>query len=387
MSATPSTPSDGAAEARENVFVSSTPLAPILQGVDTVRGYDFNNGIDYEALLASYTRTGFQARNFGLAVEEIMRMLTWRVSDEEAVTLFENNSIAYESPEDAKRKARTKIFLGYTSNMVSCGVREVIRFLCQHKLVDVLVSSAGGVEEDFIKCLAPTYVGDFALKGVMLRDQGVNRIGNLLIANDNYIKFEEWLTPILDQMHVEQQTQGMIWTPSTIINRLGKEINNEDSIYYWCWKNNIPVFCPGLTDGSIGDMMYFHSFSVSPPLICDIARDIRKINDQATHCSPRTGMVILGGGVVKHHICNANLMRNGADFSVYINTGQEFDGSDSGARPDEAISWGKIKREANPVKVYADASLVFPLLVAQSFAKYHFDSKKAEESAAASSSA
>jgi len=25
----------------------------------------------------------------------------------------------------------------------------------------------------------------------------------------------------------------------------------------------------------------------------------------------------------------------------FINTGQEFDGSDSGARPDEAVSWGK----------------------------------------------
>ncbi len=57
----------------------------------------------------------------------------------------------------------------------------------------------------------------------------------------------------------------------------------------------------------------------------------------------KSGMIILGGGVIKHHICNANLMRNGADYSVFINTGQEFDGSDSGAKPEEAKSWGKIK--------------------------------------------
>lgn len=62
-------------------------------------------------------------------------------------------------------------------------------------------------------------------------------------------------------------------------------------------------------------------------------------------------MIILGGGVVKHHIANANLMRNGADYAVYINTAQEFDGSDSGARPDEAVSWGKIRVDAQPVKV------------------------------------
>jgi deoxyhypusine synthase len=80
-------------------------------------------------------------------------------------------------------------------------------------------------------------------------------------------------------------------------------------------------------------------------------------------------MLILGGGLIKHHICNANLMRNGADHTVFINTGQEFDGSDSGARPDEAVSWGKIRLGSKAVKVYADASLVFPLIVAETFAK------------------
>lgn len=112
----------------------------------------------------------------------------------------------------------------------------------------------------------------------------------------------------------------MRWTPSRIISRLGKEINHPDSVYYWCYKNDIPVFCPAITDGSLGDMMYFHSYK-RPEFMVDIIQDIRGINDIAmkAHC---TGMIILGGGLVKHHTCNANLMRNGAEFSVYINTGQ-----------------------------------------------------------------
>jgi deoxyhypusine synthase len=100
--------------------------------------------------------------------------------------------------------------------------------------------------------------------------------------------------------------------------------------------------------------------------------------------SQKTGVIILGGGFVKHHICNANLMRNGTDFAVYINTGQvrtfyyhiytwlvikEFDGSDSGATPDEAVSWGKLRDGIDPIKINADATLVFPLLVAQTFAQ------------------
>ncbi|NXL99740.1 DHYS synthase, partial [Tyrannus savana] len=204
---------------------------------------------------------------------------------------------------------------------------------------------------------------------------GSPRIGNLLVPNDNYCKFEDWLMPILDQMVEEQDTQGVQWTPSRMIARLGKEINHPESVCYWAQKNNIPVLSPALTDGSLGDMIFFHSYK-RPGLVLDIVEDLRLINTQAIFAH-KTGMIILGGGLVKHHIANANLMvrgcvppkRNGADFSVYVNTAQEFDGSDSGARPDEAVSWGKIRVDATPVKVYADASLVFPLLVAETFAR------------------
>lgn len=43
-------------------------------------------------------------------------------------------------------------------------------------------------------------------------------------------------------------------------------------------------------------------------------------------------------------VCNANMMHNGADCAVLVNTTQEFDGNDSGAHPYEAVSWGKISR-------------------------------------------
>jgi len=240
------------------------------------------------------------------------------------------------------------------------------------------------------------------------------------------------------------------WAPSDVIHRLGKEINDESSVYYWCYKvcfalvspsfssrlvssdptrvfglpflvafppptslpsslslssslillslslsslsfqqNNIPVFCPALTDGSLGDMLYFHSYKTSTPLVIDIVRDIRRLNDMSVK-SKRAGMIILGGGVCKHQIANAMLFvsflplfsslssasfslsllhsfvlmkiilvrfrsmipqRNGADYAVYMNTGNEYDGSDSGARTDEAVSWGKIKADAKQVKV------------------------------------
>uniref|UniRef100_A0A8C2EBF5 Deoxyhypusine synthase n=1 Tax=Cyprinus carpio TaxID=7962 RepID=A0A8C2EBF5_CYPCA len=131
------------------------------------------------------------------------------------------------------------------------------------------------------------------------------------------------------------------WAPSKMIHRLGKEINNPDSVYYWAYKNDIPVFSPAFTESSLGDMIYFHSYK-NPALVLDIVEDFQHLNSKAVFAKT-TGMIILRGDLVKHHISNANLMRNRANFAVFINTGQEFDGSDSGSRPDEAISWGKIR--------------------------------------------
>lgn len=315
-------------------------------------------------LISSLASTGFQASNLGDAVEIVNQMLNWRLSHEEMA----EDCSEEERDSGYRESVRCKIFLGFTSNLISSGVREIIRFLVEHRMVDVLVTTAGGIEEDLIKCLAPTYKGDFSLPGTLLRSKGLNRIGNLLVPNDNYCKFEDWINPILNQILEEQTTKNTVWTPSKMIARLGKEINDESSYLYWAYKNGIPVYCPALTDGSLGDMLYCHSIR-NPGLLLDIVQDVRAMNEEAVRAGPRkTGMIILGGGLPKHHIYNANMMRNGADFAVIINTAQEFDGSDSGALPDEAVSWGKIRGSAKSIKVHCDATIAFPLLVAATFA-------------------
>nr|CCU83299.1 deoxyhypusine synthase [Distimake quinquefolius] len=355
---------------RATVFKKSESLDG---GCTKIEGYDFNRGVDYPQLFKSLLSTGFQASNLGEAIQIVNEMLDWRLSHE----LITENCDEEEKDPAYRDSVTSKIFLGFTSNLVSSGVRDTIRYLVQHHMVDVVVTTAGGIEEDLIKCLAPTYKGDFSLPGAALRSKGLNRIGNLLVPNDNYCKFEDWIIPIFDQMYEEQTKQNVLWTPSKVIARLGKEINDESSYLYWAYKNKIPVFCPSLTDGSLGDMLYFHSFRKEDPnnpdrypgLIIDIVGDIRAMNGEAVHVGSRkTGVIILGGGLPKHHICNANMMRNGADYAVYINAAQEFDGSDSGARPDEAVSWGKIRGGAKTVKVHCDATIAFPLLVAETFA-------------------
>lgn len=317
---------DNINQAKKNILKKSEEIDSI-----SIKGYDFNNDFSLKDFLESYKTTGFQASNLAKAVEIIKKM----------------------------RQEKVFIFLGYTSNMISSGLRESIRYLAEHKLVDVLVTTAGGIEEDFVKCLGEFKLGAFNADGVELRKKGINRIGNIFVPNSRYVKFEKFVLSVLKD-HKDE-----ILTPSKLIRILGEKIDSKDSVYYWCAKNKIPVFCPAIMDGSLGDMIYFFR-SENENFKIDIVEDTWELNN-STIGKQKTGMIILGGGVIKHAICNANLYRNGADYAVYINSNPEFDGSDSGASPEEAKSWGKIASKGESVKVFADATLVFPLIVLGAF--------------------
>ena len=328
--------------ARENILKQGEELEGAV-----VKGYDFNKVLDYKEIIKIFASTGYHATHFSKAVEIINKM----------------------QEEKAKHGDKAKIFLGYTSNMVSSGLREIFRYLVEHKKVDVIVTSAGGVEEDIIKCLGDFILGDFKAKGSELRDKAINRIGNIFVPNSRYIAFENLVMPILEEIYQEQKINNKFITPSQIVWKLGEKINNERSICYWAWKNKIPIYCPALLDGSFGDMVYFFKYKKGrEDFIIDIAEDGKSLND-STIGLEKSGVIILGSGVVKHSILNAHLYRNGADYAVYINTAQEFDGSDAGAAPDEAVSWGKIRKDAESIKVYGDATILFPLIVAETLAK------------------
>lgn len=317
--------------ARKNLLRGSDKVSG-----DSVEGYDFNLGTDFSTIVDSFSTTGFQATHFSRAVEIVRKM----ISD------------------------KAFIFLGYTSNMVSSGLRDVIRYLVEHKKINVLVTTCGGIEEDIIKCLGDFKIGDFNADGKELRKKGVNRIGNIFVPNDLYVAFEKFVQPILEELYLEQK-KGKVITASELIWKLGEKINDERSVYYWAWKNKIPVYCPAITDGALGDNIYFFSFK-RKDFVIDVVSDVREFNNMTIGLK-KSGAIILGSGVVKHAILNANMLRNGLDYAVYINTSSEFDGSDSGAMPDEAVSWGKITVGAKSVKIFADATIVFPLLVAKCF--------------------
>lgn len=310
-----------------------------LEGWPEIKGYDFDQPFNFDEFLKAYASTGIQAANLGQAIK-----ITNNMIDDKAT-----------------------IFLSCTSNMGSSGIRDIIAYLLKHKCVHALVMSAGGVEEDVIKTLRPFVAGSFDASGSGLANRGVGRIGNIFAPYERYLHFEKFIDPFLERVYQEQQETKHVHTPSEFLKKLGLELTDERSFLYWAAKNDIPVFCPALTDGAIGDLLIF-ARQRHKDFMIDLVGDSEKIYRFALE-QEKTGAIFLGGGVSKHYTMNANIFRDGLDYAVYVTTASEFDASDSGGNPQEAMSWFKLKADAPHVKLVCDASIAFPLIVAGSFAR------------------
>ncbi|MDO8647694.1 MAG: deoxyhypusine synthase [Candidatus Diapherotrites archaeon] len=310
-------------------------------GKGKVKGYSFEGQFNVKEFFESFKSTGFQASNLGSAIGLCREM----------------------------RRQKAKIFFGFTSNMASCGVRESITYLVKNNLVDFLVTTTGGVEEDIIKTHKHFLHGDFEANGAFLRGKGINRTGNIFIPNERYIWFEQFVKPVFERLLEKQKSTGKPVDNVEFVQELARELegkaNCEESFVYWAFKNKIPLLCVPLADGAIGDHIYLFKKKHKEFLI-DLIKEVEVLYDSVLNAD-KVGAIIIGGSVPKHHIMNACMLREGADFTVYINTGIEAEGSNAGANPEEAKSWGKAAASKKAVKVWCEASIAFPILVAAAF--------------------
>ena len=323
--------------------------ANTLEGWPEIKGYSFKESFDVKKFFDSFLTTGFQATSLGQGIEVVKQM----------------------------QKDNATIFLAFTSNMGTSGVREHISYLVREKKVDVLATTVGAIEEDIIKCYKPFVIGDFRAYGPHLREEGVNRTGNIFIPNDRYIYFERYMNSLLTRLYEKQKSKGEIIGIREFVYEMGFELEQEvergnlmqekveESFTYWAYKHNIPFFCPALPDGSVGDMIYFFK-KTNPEFKIDTSDYIVEATDLGLE-SEKMGIIAIGGSVPKHLVANVGLFRDGCDYAVYINTGLEMEGSNAGAPIDEAVSWGKIKADAKKVKIEVEATIAFPLLVTGGF--------------------
>lgn len=265
---------------------------------------------------------------------------------------------AVEIIKEMKRK-KAKIFFGFTSNLMASGLRGLFTELARKKYIDVVVTAGGSIDHDLIRSYSNYELGDFNLNDKELHKKGINRIGNILVSNKHYELLERKINPIFKKLCKNTKKQKII-SPSELIKEIGNSIKSKNSFLHQCSKNKIPVFSPGITDSAIGLQTYFFKQKYKN-FIIDVTKDMKDLADIVLHAD-KTGAVILGGGITKHHILGVNLLKGGLDYAVYLTTSSPWDGSLSGARTQEAVSWGKLKEKSRYITVDGDAALTFPLI-------------------------
>lgn len=253
-------------------------------------------------------------------------------------------------------------FLSFPACIISTGTRGVIKELVKRKLVDVIITTTGTLDHDLARVWKDYYHGSFMADDTKLHQQGINRLGNIFIPLECYgTILEKKIQPVLGELYTDRQkwsTKDLIWEFG---KRLEKEKNGRDSILYWAWKNKIPMYVPGITDGAFGAQLWMY-YQEHRNFTIDLFKDEQDLSD-IVFDAKKTGALVIGGGISKHHVIWWNQFCNGLSHVVYLTTAVEYDGSLSGAQTREAISWGKIAEKADNVTIEGDATVLLPLMI------------------------
>jgi len=257
-------------------------------------------------------------------------------------------------------------WLSFPACLCATGTRGFFVEAIKRKAYNVVITTCGTLDHDIARTYQAYYHGAFELDDVELGEQGLNRLGNVIVPNECYGEIlEQSVLPWLEEIEKERReinpenpwhgfgSVELCWA-------FGDRIEDENSLLYWAAKHRIPIVIPGLSDGSIGAQLFMHR-QRSPDFMIDFLADEQILSDLTWTCEESHALMV-GGGISKHHVIWWNQYRGGLDSAVGITTASEHDGSLSGARLREAISWGKIRPEAPQVTVEGDASVLLPLL-------------------------
>jgi len=255
-------------------------------------------------------------------------------------------------------------FLSFVGAITSTGLRGIITDMIKNKMFDVVITTCGALDHDIARYFSNYLEGSFTLDDNELADQHIHRLGNVLVPMESYGPLiEEKMQAFLKKAYKDGKKE---MSTADITKTIGQNLG-EGSFLYWAHRNNIPVVVPGIMDGAVGSQIWLfiqkhNDFKLSVSADGDLLSEL-------IFKAKKSGALMIGGGISKHHTLWWNQYRNGLDYAVYITTAQEFDGSLSGALVREAISWGKVTQKAKQTTIHAEATTILPFLYSALLAK------------------
>jgi deoxyhypusine synthase len=132
-------------------------------------------------------------------------------------------------------------FLSFTADIVATGTRGVIKELVKRKLIDIVITTCGTLDHDVARCWKDYYKGSFIMNDSKLHQEGLNRLGNVLVPNDSYgIIIEKKILRLLEELYKEGKRE---LSTSELCREIGLRCCNESSILFGQPKTTFPFSC------------------------------------------------------------------------------------------------------------------------------------------------
>lgn len=248
-------------------------------------------------------------------------------------------------------------FLSFPAALAATGTRGVIVDMIEAGMVDVIITASGTLDHDLARSWGDYYHGSFDLDDVRVKKEGYHRLGNVLVPLETYgPAIEKRLQPWLEERY---QGGAKSMTTEQLSQGLG-ELGGEGSILRSARERGVPIFLPGPMDGAVGSQLWLFANRRSDFRV-DVIGDEKRLAD-ITFDAKKSGALVVGGGITKHHLIWWSQFKGGLDYACYITTATEYDGSLSGAQVKEAVSWGKVRPRARKATLIADATTALPLV-------------------------
>jgi deoxyhypusine synthase len=257
------------------------------------------------------------------------------------------------------------VFLALAGPAIPGGLRKIIAKLVKLKFLDALVVTGANITHDLIEALGfKHWQGSFYADDRKLEGDRLGRVGDIYVEQKAFETLEKKIYSFLDEASQTYKSEALgvyelLWL-------LGGKIEDEDSVLRVAAEQRIPVFSPGIYDSMIG--LHLWGYSKLKGFKLDLNRDMSRLADMVFE-SKKIGAVILGGGLPKHYVLGASILKGGVDAAVQITLDRPESGSLSGANLEEAISWGKAKPESRLASIIGDYTFVFPVLASYVLAK------------------
>ncbi len=250
------------------------------------------------------------------------------------------------------------VFLALAGPLVPGGLRSLINYLITMEHIQGIVTTGANVTHDLIESIGIKHrVGSSKADDLFLKKTKLGRIYDIYIEEEAFVKLEKKVHRLLDEIPEYKRKQissyDLLW-------EIGKKIDDKNSILKTAQIKNVPIICPCLQDSIFGLHLWTYNQIKTLGLypLLDLNKLVNMILD-----SKKVGVIILGGGVPKHHVLVASTMRGGVDTAIQITLDRPEGGGLSGAPLEEAISWRKIKSSNRIVTLIGDVTMLFPIIV------------------------